>query len=161
MKLLSVFFAISGLFSIFEKNISDKDWQQVTKIVYRHSDGSIAPECYRSFTVTVTADSIGVTIRNYSKILAQKSYPNTRQAYNAFVVKLKDMGISKGKETEDLSTGGDSESLSLYKGDDKFFDAYKSGRGGNLRLKKYNIEELFKGLMNSDLIQTLRNGPEI
>ena len=71
------------------------------------------------------------------------------------------MGISKGKETEDLSTGGDSESLSLYKGDDKFFDAYKRGRGGNLRLKKYNIEELFKGLMTSDLIQALRNGPEI
>ena len=154
-------FAISGLFSIFEKNVTDRDWQQVTRIVYHHSDGTIAPECYRSFTVTVTADSIEVTIRNYSKVLAKKSYPNTQQDYKAFVAKLKNMGISKGKDVEDLSTGGDSESLSLYKGDERFFDAHKSGRGGNLRLKKYYIEDLFRGLMTNDLLQALRNGPEI
>lgn len=161
MKILSMLLAISGLFPIFGKDIAEKDWQQVTKIVYHHSDGSIAPQCYRSFTMTVTVDSIEVTIRNYSRTLAEKSYPNTEQNYKALVAKLKDTGISKGREIEDISTGGDSESLSLYKGDDEFFNAYKSGKGGNLKLKKNNLEWLFKELMTSDLIHILRNETEI
>ena len=152
---------MSGLFPIFGKGITEKDWQQVTKIVYRHSDGSIAPEYYRSFTMTVTADSIEVTIRNYSRTLAEKRYPNTEQNYKALVAKLKATGISKGKEVQDYSTGGDSESLSLYKGDDEFFKAYKSGNGGNLKLKKNNLERLFKELMTSELIHILRNETEI
>ncbi|MCR4959205.1 MAG: hypothetical protein K6B13_11490 [Prevotella sp.] len=161
MKILSVLFAISGLFSIFEKGIAEKDWLQVTKIVYCHSDGSIAPPYYRSFTMTVTADSITVTIRDYSRTLAEKRYPNTEQHYKALVAKLKDTGISKGREVKDNSTGGDSESLSLYKDDEEFFKAYKSGNGGNLKLKKNNLERLFKELMTSDLIHVLRNETEI
>lgn len=152
---------MSGLFPIFGKGITEEDWLQVTKIVYRHSDGSIAPEYYRSYTVTVTADSIEVTIRDYSRTLAEKRYPNTEQNYKELVAKLKDFGISKRRDVEDISAGGDSEALSLYKGDDEFFEAYKSGRGGNLKLKKYNLEQLFKGLMTSDLIQALRNASEI
>ena len=154
-------FAISGLFSIFGKGIAENDWQQVTKIVYHHSDGSIAPQYYRTYTITVAADSIEVTIRNYSRTLAEKRYPNTTQNYKTLVAKLKDTGISKGREVEDISTGGDSESLSLYKGDDEFFKAYKRGKGGNLKLKKNNLEELFKELMTSDLIHILRNETEI
>ena len=160
MKVFSIFFAIFGIF-FTNGRITDQDWLQVTKIVYRHSDGSIAPQYYRSFTMTVTADSIEVTIRNYSRTLAEKHYPNTEQNYKALVAKLKDAGISKGREIEDISTGGDSQSLSLYKGDDEFFKAYKSGKGGNLKLKNNNLEQLFKELMTSDLIHILRNETEI
>lgn len=142
MKLMSVICAIAGLFPIFGKTVSDRDWSQVTKIVYRHSDASVAPDYYRTYTVTVTKDEVEVSVRNYSETLLTQTYPMTIEGFRTFVSKLRAAGVKKVKEKESFATGCSVMSLSLYKGDNEFFSAYKNCDGGNLKIERGNLHNL-------------------
>ena len=160
MKILSILWAVVGMFSSCSKTVKNIDWQQTTKVVYRYSPPSIPPDFYRSFSVTVTEKEIVVKIRNYSETLLTKSYPNTVQNYQAFIRELQAARVKKVKEVKSTASGCDSESLSLYKGDNEFFDAYSTCGCGNMKVSNGDLEEIVKGQVPdlTDLInQTLKN----
>ena len=133
MKVFTLFFSIFGIFFTGGK-ITDQDWQETTKIVYTHSDATVAPDYYRSYTLTVSKDSIGIVVRDYSRTLLSESHPYTEQEFQSFVGKLKKAGIKKVKEVRSFATGCDTEKLALYKGDDEYFSAYKTCDGGDMKL---------------------------
>ena len=160
MKILSLFCAaLSALFSTCGKEPSVVDWQQVSKVVYRHSDPSIAPDYYRSYTLTVTANSIDLVVNNYSETLLSKSFTISEENFRSFVDKLSQLGIKKVKEVKSISTGSSTMSLSLYHGDDEFFDAYSTHGGGNLSLPHpVQLQSLIDELLPSlhDLVEQTR-----
>lgn len=133
---MSILSIISAIFGIFFTNgrITDQDWQETTKIVYSHSDASVAPDYYRSYTLTVSKDSIGIVVRDYSRTLLTEIQPYTEQDFQSFVSKLKKAGIKKVKEVMSAATGCDTEKLALYKGDNNYFSAYKTCDGGDMKL---------------------------
>ena len=128
-----------GVFSSCATTVKDKDWQQTSKVVYRHSTPTIAPEYYRSFSITITEEAAVVDIRNYSSSLLTKRVPLTTGQFKAFVNKLQQMGVTKVKKVDSAAAGGESESLSLYKGDNEYFSAYRSSGSGNLKLKNMKL----------------------
>ena len=160
MKILSLFCAaLSALFSTCGKEPSADDWQQVSKVVYRHSDPSVAPDYYRSYTLTVTANSIALQVNNYSDTLLSKSFPISKESFHSFIEKLSQLGIKKVKEVESISTGGSTQSLCLYHGDDEFFNAYRTHDGGNLSLPHpLELQSLIDELLPSihDLVEQTR-----
>lgn len=142
------------------KGNSDRDgdeWQQITKVVYRYSDPTIAPQFYRTYTVTVTEDSIDLVVRNYSETLLTKQLPLTEGEYGSFITRLKEAGVKKVREMKSVATGGDSESLMLFKGDEEFFNAYQTSDGGNMRAN-VSLEALFNALVPGldDIIESTR-----
>ena len=102
-----------GLSLFGNHKVSDEDWQKTTKIVYAHSDGTIVPELFRSYTITVTATEVVVEICDYDKRLLAKCYSNSAKNFKA-VINNQKMGVGR---KEGSMAGGASESLSLYKGD--------------------------------------------
>ena len=160
MKILSLFCAaLSALFSTCGKEPSVVDWQQVSKVVYRHSDPSIAPDYYRSYTLTVTANSIDLQVNNYSETLLSKSFTLSEENFRSFVDKLSQLGIKKVKEVESTATRGSTLSLSLYHGDNEFFNAYSTHGGGNLYLPHpIQLQSLVDELLPSlqDMVEQTR-----
>ena len=127
--------------------ITNQDWQETTKIVYSHSDASVAPDYYRSYTLTVTKDSIRIYIGNYSGKLLTESRPYSEQDFQVFVSKLKKAGIKKVKEVRSTATGCDTESLVLYKGDSIYFSAYRQCDGGDMELTDHiSLERIISKL---------------
>lgn len=146
-----------GLSLFGNHKVSDEDWQKTTKIVYAHSDGTIVPELFRSYTITVTATEVVVEICDYDKRLLAKCYSNSAKNFKAVISQLQQMGVAKGKE-KDFPTGGSSESLSLYKGDQNYFSAYDSYGSGTLRLSRGSLEAVMKKLVPSidDMVERTR-----
>lgn len=133
--------------SFFGRNtVSDKDWQKTTKIVYHYSDATITPELFRCYAVTITAEEVAVEVRNYDKTLLTKRYPYSAKDYQTVIRHLKRMGVSKVKDRGDMA-GGDSESLSLYKGDQQYFSAYASHGYGTLRLKDGDLGTIIRKIV--------------
>lgn len=147
MTILSLFYAIAGLLTPSGQTVSSKEWRQVTKVVYRHNDASVAPDCYRSYTVTVTKDQIEVIIRNYDETLLTKQYPQTAEGFRDFVGKLQAAGVKKVKERVSAATGCTFERLELSKGNQVFFSAYKECNDGNLKLERGSLRALFSKLV--------------
>jgi len=147
MKLLSVICAMIGIFGSKTYTLSDKDWQETTKIVYNHADPTVSPEYFRSCRVTVTEEEVIVEVSNYSKVLLMKHYPNTVKNYKSFISQISKMGVRKVKNVDEASSGGESESLFLYKGDKQYFTAYRTSSGGSLSLENDNLDSLIRKLL--------------
>lgn len=117
------------------KKATSIDWEQATKVEYRFGDSSTHPDFHRSYTIVITADKMSITIDSYGTELLARDYPNTAEAYNAFIDKLSNTGIKKNKPKDNPCSGGTTESLKLFKGDDCFLDGYSawcSGEVGSL-----------------------------
>ena len=151
MKAFSLIFSIFGIF-FTDGRITDQDWQETTKIVYSHSDASVAPDYYRSYTLTVSKDSISIVVRGYGRALLTESRPYTEQDFQSFVSKLKKAGIKKVKDVRSVATGCDTENLALYKGDDKYFSAHKTCDGGNMKLADRASLELIISKLAPELV---------
>ena len=141
MKTLSFICAILGMSLFGRYTVSEKDWQKTTKIVFRHADATIAPHLFRCYSVTVTAEKVVVEVRDYDKTLLTKRYPYTAKDYQIVIQHLKMMEVWKVKERGSMA-GGDSESLSLYKGEEEYFSAYASHGEGTLRLRNGDLETI-------------------
>ena len=119
-----------------EMSPSSNDWKETTKVEYRFGDSSVPPEFHRSYTIAISDSTKEITIDSYGDILLTKHYPNLLSDYQAFRKSLSSMNISKHKEKSSYGcTGGQTESISLYKGNKIFFDAYVyhcSGESGTL-----------------------------
>lgn len=160
MKQLSILFTMFCLLSSCSYAIKDKDWQQTSKVVYRHSTPTITPEYYRSYSVTFTEVETVVEIRDYSKVLLTKRYPSTATQFKALVNNLQAMGVKKKKEVVSGAAGCESESLSLFKGESEYFSAYEACGDGNLEVKKGDLNVLVKELvpdLDKLINQTLNN----
>lgn len=140
--------------------ISDADWKETTKVVYRFGDRSVVPECHRSFTLSVSAKEISVSIDSYGDTLLERQYPNTEEAFLMFRDELARMGIKKHKMVEDEGgAGGTTQYLSLYKNDECYFSAYVydcQGESGTLTLPpgtagliRQQLPEKLDSLINS------------
>ena len=147
MKFFSLLWAMMGMFTSCASSIKDKDWQETSKVVYRHSTPTVAPDYYRSFSVTVTAEEIVVDVRNYSKTLLAKRYTNTSENYQSFIKQLQEAGVKKVKEVDNAAGGGEAESLSLFKGEDEYFSAYESSGSGNLKVANGDLGVLVRRIV--------------
>ena len=152
-----------GVFSSCATTVKDKDWQQTSKVVYRHSTPTITPEYYRSFSVTIDQEAAVVDIRNYSSSLLTKRIPLTAGQFKAFVSKLQQAGVTKRKEVDSAASGCESQSLSLYKGDNEYFSAYEACGAGTLKVKDGDLGDLVRELvpdLDTLIEQTLHNDHE-
>ena len=111
---------------------------EVTKVEYRFGDRSVAPDYHRSYTITITDTEKAIAIESYGDVLLTKQYTNTLADFQAFKAELSTKGITKHKEKDSGGcSGGTTETLRLYKGDEMLFDAYVyhcSGESGTLSL---------------------------
>lgn len=113
------------------------DWEETTRIEYRFGDSSVAPDYHRSYVISITDSTKTITIDSYGHVLLTKQYPNTPSDFQAFREELSKKGIKKHKKKDSACSGGTSETIRLYKGEEKVFDAYVyhcSGKSGTLFL---------------------------
>ena len=121
-----------------KNGISQEDWSQTTKVVYRFGDSSVAPDYHRSYTITVTKSIVSISIDSYGDVLLTWEYPFSPVKFKTFIEKLSQSGMKKRKMKDDEGcAGGRTESIRLYKQQEKFFDAYVyhcAGESGDLYL---------------------------
>ena len=111
--------------------ISSADWEQTTKMEYRFGDASVAPQYHRSYTISISNSKKTITIDSYGDVLLQRQYDITTEEYQKFKEAVAEKGISKHEEKEVSGcTGGKTEYVRLYKGDEMYFDAYVYHCGG-------------------------------
>ena len=146
--------------SLPEGGISDSDWNETTKIIYRFGDSSLPPDYHRSYTITVTEDLITVSIDSYGDELLAREFPFSAEEFQALKEKLAKSGMKKHlMKGEDGCTGGTTESVSLYKPQEKFFDAYVyhcSGDSGDLYMPA-GTTELFTGLIPGGIEELIKS----
>ena len=110
---------------------SSADWEQTTIMEYRFGDASVAPQYHRSYTISISSSKKTITIDSYGDVLLQRQYDNTAEEYQKFREAVAEKGISKHEEKEVSGcTGGKTEYVRLYKGDEMYFDAYVYHCGG-------------------------------
>ena len=111
--------------------ISSADWEQTTKMEYRFGDASVAPQYHRSYTISVSNSKKTITIDSYGDVLLQRQYDITTEEFLKFREAVAEKGISTHEEKEVSGcTGGKTEYVRLYKGDEMYFDAYVYHCGG-------------------------------
>ena len=144
--------------------VSDADWSETTMVVYRFGDSSVGPEYHRSFTLSVSAKEIKLSVDSYGTTLLKRRYANTPKAFLAFRNELAKKGIKKHKMVEDEGcSGGTTQHLTLYKNKESYFSAYVyncDGESGTLTLPPGTAELICQQLPESlDLLinSTLEN----
>ena len=132
--IVSVLFACMSSRNTF---VSSDDWNQTTKMEYRFGDASVAPEYHRSYTISITRESITISIDSYGNILLTRNYPNTQERFQEFKDNLAAKGLYKHKKKDNACSGGTCEYIRLYKNDVRYFDGYVyhcEGENGDLFL---------------------------
>lgn len=115
------------------------NWDEVDCAEYKHSTGTIAPEYYRSYLISITPDSMVLTVYDYSEKLLRHAHPNTPEAFKAFLEKCKEQGYYSTEE-QDFRTGGSYEMVGFYKGNKALF---KRDTEYGLSTKKGGIGQAF------------------
>lgn len=138
-----------------QETISSADWKQTTKMEYRFGDSSVPPQYHRSYTISISISEKTITIDSYGDVLLQRQYDNTAEEYQKFREAVAEKGISTHEETDALGcTGGKTEYVRLYKGDEVYFDAYVYHCGGEdtgtLTLPE-GTSYLFKSMIPEDI----------
>ena len=135
--------------------ISSADWEQTTKMEYRFGDASVAPQYHRSYTISVSNSKKTITIDSYGDVLLQRQYDITTEEFLKFREAVAEKGISTHEEKEVSGcTGGKTEYIRLYKGDEMYFDAYVYHCGGEdtgtLTLPE-GTSDLFRNIIPEDI----------
>ena len=119
-------------------SLQPADWNEATCIEYRFVDSSVPPEYHRSYDVAFTDSTITLSIDSYGIVLFSRQYTNTPSAFRAFKDELASQDIKQyDDEATSACDGGTSETLRLFKGADKYFDAYVyhcDGESGTLHM---------------------------
>ena len=145
-----------------DASVTPVDWEETTRIEYRFGDSSVAPDYHRSYVITITESTKTIAIDSYGDVLLTRQYSNTPSDFQAVKEELSKKGIKTHKEKDSGGcSGGTSETLRLYKGNVKFFDAYVyhcSGENGTLFLPngtadliRSQIPESLDSLINSTI----------
>ena len=105
---------------------------EITKIIYHFGDASVPPMYHRSYTVEINKDSLNIVVNSYGDILAEKSYQLDSLQFDSIVANIDSCKIENQKNKKNRGcTGGTSESISYFKGEDKMFSGYVYHCGGD------------------------------
>lgn len=119
-------------------SLQPADWNETTRIEYRYGDSSLPPDYHRSYDVAFTDSTITLSIDSYGTVLLTRQYTNTPSAFRAFKDELASQDIKQyDDDVPSACDGGTSETLRLFKGGDKYFDAYVyhcDGESGTLHM---------------------------
>lgn len=97
-----------------DANVSDL----IREITYAFRDAPIPPEYHRSYTITVTAETVSVVIDSYGDVLADEQYEITEAQFNDIRNSLEANAIRNCTLGEDEDcAGGNIEEIS-YSGED-------------------------------------------
>ena len=114
---------------------------------YKHSTGTVAPDYFRSYLITVEPDSIVLTVRDYSNELLRTKYPNTPEAFKAFLGKCKAQGFYTTNE-RDYKTGGSLEVVGFFNGQKALF---KSNTDNGLNVEKGRLGQEFHAIVPANV----------
>jgi len=84
----------------------------IDEIRYNHTDSSVPPQYHRSYTISITPESIAIIVDSYGDIIAEKKFGCTPGQFNHLLSlldegKVKNVNLKK----EDGCTGGTGEEL--------------------------------------------------
>ena len=97
----------------------------ITEIIYHFLDASVPPPYHRSFTITATEAEVRVVVDSYGEILADETLPLEPGVFQGLVDALTMSDIRIGEEiSSEGYTGGTTETLTVYAGDEVIFSGY-------------------------------------
>lgn len=123
------------------------NWDEVDYAEYKHSTGTVAPDFYRSYLITVEPDSIALTVFDYSNLLLRRVHPNTPEAFKAFLENCKAQGFYSTNE-QDNRTGGSSEMVGFFNGNKALFKEYTDN---GLCAEKGGLGQAFHAIFPEDV----------
>lgn len=94
---------------------------EADKIVYGFHDSSVPPPYHRSYSIEVTENNLHLIIENYSDTLLTKDWTFTKEKFNEVKERLKNLKKDGEIDESEISDGGTSESIYLYKNGKKTF----------------------------------------
>jgi len=104
----------------------------IKEITYHFGDASVPPKYHRSYTVTVTADSVNIVVDSYGDILADEEYEITTKQFDDIQRSLERNNIRNCTLGSDEGcTGGTSESISYVNNKNEIFSGSVYHCGGN------------------------------
>lgn len=124
----------------------------ITRIEYRFGDSSVPPPHHRSYTISLTPDSIRIVVDSYGKVTAEQESPLDGKSFELVVDALEKQAISRCTSVREARgcTGGTTESLAWWEGEEEVFSAsvYHCGGDdygdlcGNVRALAANLKKL-------------------
>ena len=104
---------------------------KIIEITYRFGDASVPPKYHRSYTITVTADKVGIVVDSYGAILADKGYEITNKQFNDIRNSLERNKVRNCTLGDDEGcSGGTIERISFSDGENKIFSGSVYHCGG-------------------------------
>lgn len=111
---------ILGVAIFFSSCFMKKDiYNEVDKVTFHYEDSSVPPKYHRSYTLTVTANSIVVVVDSYGDVLVDTFFLISKDNFKEIINFAEECELSNKNKTsiEDGCSGGTSKSVGLYKGD--------------------------------------------
>jgi hypothetical protein len=103
----------------------------IKEITYHFGDASVPPNYHRSYTITVTADSVKIAVDSYGDILAEEEYEITSKQFDDIQRSLERNNIRNCTLGDDEGcTGGTSESISYVNNKNEIFSGSVYHCGG-------------------------------
>ena len=127
--LLILFFSSSCSILNFKKSHSN---MKIEKIIYQYGDASVPPRYHRSYTISLTPDSVEIVVDSYGSIISEKKYSVTESKFEKIVVSLNNNEIKNCQKKENKGcTGGTSEHISYFSSTEELFSGYVYHCGGD------------------------------
>ena len=144
-------FTLTLLISFFASAAGSSDgdgksipWNKITKLCYNFGDSSKPADEKRDYSITIDEKNVWLSVRCEDKILIERRYDNTPEAFHKTIKALRNQGIEKTEEGGTRERGCSSEQISFYAGDECVFSAYREGEYGNLYLKHGEPHDAFE-----------------
>ncbi len=99
---------------------------EIDRIRYRFTDASVPPPDHRSFTLELASTTARWTVDCYGEILLERQAPGDHELLQAILHRFRTEQIRRRGAVDEEGpgcTGGTSESLTLFAGEDIFFAA--------------------------------------
>lgn len=104
----------------------------VNRVTYHYGDASVPPPDHRSVTITVTGREITRVVDSYGDVVESTSRPASGQDLGDAILAFKAAGLAKGATSEGPQcTGGTTETVALYAGDQVRFEGTVAHCGGS------------------------------
>ena len=127
-------------------------FEGVDKVVYRYQDGSVPPQCHRSYAITVTKEEAKIVVDSYGKVISEEGIAFSEGEFDGVLDVIREAGIRKWKRLTNLEgcTGGTGEVLDMFAGEEEVFSAkvyHCAGKdGGDLRGDTVAVQGALKAL---------------
>ena len=129
LALLTILAAISACRDIDGENRMTQT--TIKEITYHFGDATVPPNYHRSYTITITADSVKIIVDSYGDILVEEEYEITAQQFDDIRRSLERNNIRNCTLSDDEGcTGGTSESISYVNDTNETFSGTVYHCGG-------------------------------